>query len=125
MKMFTQSLVKVMSQGVTGECYATTSMRKIDLILEFNFLSGYNFLSRSVLQVISVPFVVQINTAVAPRQLFCLMKISLRGFYRPTFRCLADLANNNCVSSKQGLFERWRENRKWNNQLFSQQREQT
>ena len=41
-----------------GECYATTSMRKVDLILEFNFLSSSNFLSRLVLQVISVPFVV-------------------------------------------------------------------
>ena len=35
------------SQGVRGECYATTSMRKVDLILEFNFLSSSNFLSLS------------------------------------------------------------------------------
>ena len=41
-----------------GECYATTSMRKVELLLEFNFLSGSNFLSHLVLQVISVPFVV-------------------------------------------------------------------
>ena len=41
-----------------GECYATASMRKVELLLEFNFLSGSNFLSRLVLQVISVPFVV-------------------------------------------------------------------
>ena len=40
------------------ECYATTTVRKVELILEFNFLSGSNFLSRLVLQVISVPFVV-------------------------------------------------------------------
>ena len=40
------------------ESYATTSMRKVDLILEFNFLSSSNFLSRLVLQVISVPSVV-------------------------------------------------------------------
>ena len=39
-----------------GECCATTSMRKIDLILEFNLLSGSSFLSRLVRQVISVPF---------------------------------------------------------------------
>ena len=41
-----------------GECYATTSMRKVELMLEFNSLSVSNFLSRLVLQVISVPFVV-------------------------------------------------------------------
>ena len=41
-----------------GECYATTSMRKVELKLEFNFLSGSDFLSRLVRQVISVPFVV-------------------------------------------------------------------
>ena len=41
-----------------GECYASTSMRKVELILEFNFLSGSSFLSRLVRQVISVPFVV-------------------------------------------------------------------
>ena len=40
-----------------GECYATTTMRKVDSILEFKFLSGSNFLSRLVRQVISVPFV--------------------------------------------------------------------
>ena len=48
---------KVFSQR-QGECYATTSMRKVELILEFNFHSGSNFLSRLVRQVISVPFVV-------------------------------------------------------------------
>ena len=82
------------------ECYATTTVRKVELILEFNFLSGSNFLSRLVLQVISVPFVVWINTAVAPRWLFCLLTVSLRGFYWSTFRCLAGLANKDCVSSK-------------------------
>ena len=41
-----------------GECYATTSMRKVELILQFNFLSGFSFLSRLVRQVINVPFVV-------------------------------------------------------------------
>ena len=110
-RSFNWKIGKSVSQR-QGECYATTSMRKVELILEFNFLSGSNFLSRLVLQVISVPFVVWINTAVAPRQLFCLMKISLRGFYWSTFRCLAGLANKDCVSSKQGLYKRWRENRK-------------
>ena len=64
-----------------GECYATTSMRKVELELELNFLPGSVFLSRLVRQVISVPFVVYINTAVAPQQSFCLLKVSLRGFY--------------------------------------------
>ena len=41
-----------------GECYATTSMRKAELILEFDFLSSPNFLSRLVRQVIIVSFVV-------------------------------------------------------------------
>ena len=41
-----------------GECYATTSMRKVELLLEFNFLSDSSFLCRLVRQVISVPFVV-------------------------------------------------------------------
>ena len=41
-----------------GECYATTSMRKVELELEFIFLSGSAFLSRLRQQVISVPFVV-------------------------------------------------------------------
>ena len=41
-----------------GECYATTRMRKIEIILGFNFLSGSSFLSRLLRQVISVPFVV-------------------------------------------------------------------
>ena len=50
-------LLMQLSQGV-GECYATTSMRKVELILKFNSLSGSIFLSRLVLQVISVPFVV-------------------------------------------------------------------
>ena len=63
------------------KCYATTSMRKVELILEFNFLSGSNFLSRLVRQVIGVPFVVSTNTAVAPLRLFCLLKVSLRCFY--------------------------------------------
>ena len=40
------------------ECYITASMRKVDLMLEFNSFSSSNFLSRLVLQVISVPFVV-------------------------------------------------------------------
>ena len=63
------------------ECYATTSMREVELLLEFDFLSGSSFLSRLVQQVISVPFVVYINTALVPRQLFYSLKISLRGFY--------------------------------------------
>ena len=84
-----------------GECYATTSMRKVELILEFKFHSGSNFLSRLVRQVISVPFVVWINTSVAPRQLFCLLKVSLMGFYWSTFRCLAGLANKDCVSPSE------------------------
>ena len=39
-------------------------MRKVELVLEFNFLSGSSFLSRLVRQVISVTFVVGINTTV-------------------------------------------------------------
>ena len=39
-------------------CCAATSMWKVELELEFNFLSGSGFLSRLVRQVISVPFVV-------------------------------------------------------------------
>ena len=31
-----------------GECYAIASMRKVELELEFNFLSGSDFLSRLV-----------------------------------------------------------------------------
>ena len=73
-------------------------MRKVGL--EFNFYSGSDFFSRLVRQVISVPFVVWINTTAAPRQLCCLMKVSLRGFYWSTFRCLTGLANKDCVSSK-------------------------
>ena len=41
-----------------GECYITASMRKKELMLEFNSFSSSNFLSRLVLQVISVPFVI-------------------------------------------------------------------
>ena len=41
-----------------GECYATTSMWKVELELELNFLSGSVFVPRLVRQVISVPFVV-------------------------------------------------------------------
>ena len=41
-----------------GECYATTSMWKVKLEVEFNFLSGSVFLPRLVRQVISVSFVV-------------------------------------------------------------------
>ena len=41
-----------------GEYYITTSMRKVELMLEFNSFSSSYFLSRLVLQVISVPFVV-------------------------------------------------------------------
>ena len=41
-----------------GECYATASMWKVELELEFNFLSVSVFLSRLVRQVISVPFVI-------------------------------------------------------------------
>ena len=50
-------LFSTLSQG-QGECCATTSMWKVELILEFNFLSGSSFLSRLMRQVISVPFVV-------------------------------------------------------------------
>ena len=64
-----------------GECCTTKSMRKVELVLEFNFLSGFSFLSRSVRRVIGVPFVVGINTTAAPRLLFCSKKVSLRGFY--------------------------------------------
>ena len=74
----------VFSKTIVAEakgCCATTNMWKVELELEFNFLSGSGFLSRLVGQVISVPFVVQINTPVAPRQLVCLMKVSLKGFY--------------------------------------------
>ena len=46
-------------------------MWKVELELEFNFLSGSGFIFRLVRQVISVPFVVLINTAVVPRQSFC------------------------------------------------------
>ena len=82
-----------------GECYATTSMRKVELALEFIFLFGSVLLSRLVRQVTGVSFVVWINTAVAPRQLFCLLKVSLTGFYWSNFSCLAGLANNDCVNS--------------------------
>ena len=41
-----------------GEFYSTTSMRKVEVLLEIKFFSGSNFLSRLVRQVISVPFVV-------------------------------------------------------------------
>ena len=41
-----------------GECYANASMRKVGLILQFNFLSGSDFFSCLVRQVIIVPFVV-------------------------------------------------------------------
>ena len=41
-----------------GEYYITTSMRKVELMLEFNSFSTSNFRARLVLQVISVPFVV-------------------------------------------------------------------
>ena len=82
-----------------GWVLAITSMRKVELELEFNFLFGSSFLSRLVRQVISVPFVVWINTAVAPRQ-FCLIKISLRGFYWSIFTSPARLAIKDCVSSK-------------------------
>ena len=47
-----------MSRGGKGECYITTSMRKVELVLEFNPFSSSNFLSRLVLQVISVPLVI-------------------------------------------------------------------
>ena len=49
---------ELLSRGARGECYFTASMQRVDSILEFNFLSGSNFLSRLVLQVISVSFVV-------------------------------------------------------------------
>ena len=41
-----------------GECYITASMREVELMLEFNSFSGSSFLSRLVLQMFSVPFVV-------------------------------------------------------------------
>ena len=50
-------LIKPLSQR-QGKCYATRSMRKVELELEFIFLSGSVFLPRLVQQVISVPFVV-------------------------------------------------------------------
>ena len=46
------------SVAEAGGCCATTSMWKVELDLEFNFLSGSGFLSRLVRQVISVSFVV-------------------------------------------------------------------
>ena len=49
---------KVIVAKGKGEYYITTSMRKVELMLEFNSFSSSNFLSRLVLQVISVPFVV-------------------------------------------------------------------
>ena len=42
---------------VGGNAYAITSMRKVELELEFNFLSGSDFLSRVVRQMFSIPFV--------------------------------------------------------------------
>ena len=51
-------LYNFLSQAEWGERYITASMRKVDLVLEFNSFSSSNFLSRLVLQVISVPFVV-------------------------------------------------------------------
>ena len=87
-----------------GECCATTSMWKVELFLEFNFLSGSSFLSRLVRQVISVPFVVWINATAAPRRLFCLIKVSPRGLYWSNCRCLAGLANKDCVNSKTRTF---------------------
>ena len=41
-----------------GECYITMSMRKVELMLEFNSFSSSSFLSRLVLRMFSVPFVV-------------------------------------------------------------------
>ena len=40
-----------------GNAYAITSMRKVELELEFNFPSGSDFLSRVVRQMFSIPFV--------------------------------------------------------------------
>ena len=52
------SLVAPVCRRGQGECYAITSKRKVELELEFKFLSGSVFLSRLVRRVISVPFVV-------------------------------------------------------------------
>ena len=40
-----------------GECYITTSMWRVELMLEFNSFSSSSFLFRLVLQMFSVPFV--------------------------------------------------------------------
>ena len=44
--------------GGRGNAIFSAGIRKVDLILEFNSFSGSNFLSRLVLQMFSVPFVV-------------------------------------------------------------------
>ena len=88
------------SVGKAGGALCYYEHAESSKVLQFNFLSGSRFFSRLVRQVISVPFVVWINKTAAPQRLFCLMKVSLRGFYWCTFRCLAGLANKNCVISK-------------------------
>ena len=74
------SLVAPVCRRGSG-CCATTSMWKVEIDLEFILLSGSGFLSRLVRQVISVPLVVKINSAMAPRKCFCLIKLGVRGFY--------------------------------------------
>ena len=44
---------RTLSQARWGECYAITSMRKVELKLEFNFLSGSDFLFRVVRQMLA------------------------------------------------------------------------
>ena len=92
----------------------------MEIKLKIQLLFGSSIFFRSVPRVTNVPFAVPVNTALALRRLFCLMEIGLRSFHLSTIGALTVSQEKLPKFKEQGIYERWKEDRKWNNQLISQ-----
>ena len=79
---------------------------KVKLDLKFQLLFDSSFLFCLVRRVTNAPIVVSVNTAVALRWSFCLLKIGLRSFYQSTFGALQASRTKLRKFKQQGFYER-------------------
>ena len=89
----------------------------VKIELKYQLLFDSSFLFRLVRRVTNAPIVVSVNTAVALRWSFCLLKIGLRSFYLSTFGALQASRTKLRKFKQQGFYERWKDDRKWNNHI--------
>ena len=78
----------------------------VKIELKYQLLFDSSFLFRLVRRVTNAPIGVSVNTAVALRWSFCLMKIGLRSFYLYTFGALQASRTKLRKFKQQGFYER-------------------